>query len=49
LAPDWFVLEDEVTVVVRLRRTVEFTLLRIAGARPVEIGASARAVAEVRP
>ena len=49
LAPDWIVLEDEVTVVVRLRRTVEFTLLRIAGAEPVEIGASARAVAEVRP
>ena len=49
LAPDWFVLEDEATVVVRLRRTVEFTLLRIAGAEPVVIGASARAVAEVRP
>lgn len=49
LDPDWFVLEDEVTVVVTLRRTVEFTLLRIAGAEPVAIGASARAVADVRP
>lgn len=50
LGGDWFVVEpDGVTVTVTLRRVVGFTLLRLAGADPVEIGASARAVADLRP
>ncbi len=50
LRPDWFVIEaDGVTVVVTLRREVEFTLLRMAGAEPVEIGAAGEAAALLQP
>jgi hypothetical protein len=49
LGPDWFaVWPDGVSVVITLRRTVDLTLLRIAGGSDVDIGASGRAVAQVR-
>lgn len=49
LGADWLAIEpDGVSVVITVRRTVELTLLRLAGGSEVDIGASGRAVAHVR-
>lgn len=49
LGADWLAIEpDGVSVVITVRRTVELTLLRLAGGSAVDIGASGRAVAQVR-
>ncbi len=49
LDADWFSVEsDGISVVITLRRTVDLTLLRLAGGSAVDIGASGRAAARVR-
>jgi|FLYL01.1.fsa_nt_gi hypothetical protein len=43
LGPDWFTVDADGTVVVRLRAEVPTTLLRLAGLNAVEVQAAARA------